>query len=55
MTSKYEKEIWDREDLLEFLKCMEWDDLHAAVKARREQKITMYSKNEMLYFPEQVI
>ena len=53
--SDYIKEVWDREDLLEFLSHMEWDNLFLAVEASREQTITMYRKGDMFYFPEQVI
>jgi len=53
--TEYVKEVWDREDLLDFLECMEWDNLRMAVEASREQKITMYRKGDMFYFPEQVV
>ena len=51
----YEKEVWEREDLLEFLELMEWENLRVAVEASREQEITMYRKGDMFYFPEQVV
>ena len=53
--SAYIKEVWDREDLLDFLGHCEWDNLRAAVEASRAQKITMYRKGDMFYFPEQVV
>ena len=53
--SEYIKEVWEREELIRFLTAMEWFYLLAAVEASREQHITMYRKDDMYYFPEQVV
>lgn len=52
--SAYIKEIWEREELIRFFADMNWENLRAAVEASRDQEITVYRKNGMYYFPEQV-
>lgn len=50
----YAVETWEREELIRFFTDMGWDNLLAAVKASREQYITVYRKNDRYYFAEQI-
>lgn len=52
---KYIKEVWERDELIEFLTSMEWFGLLTYVQAHTGQEVTLYRKGDMYYLPEQVI